>query len=183
MQASAPFFKLFPKGWIPNPFLKTFFLICGSTTHSSYYPPLALPLPTLHSLPQIPPKHLGLAHSWSQFGFPSRSLSAALVANHTLARQWASPTLFALVNPGKKKPNLSSRITNMLPLSADLSEKIRCSDPEPGVHQVSISAVHRMMVICMELYNWVPQCWTLLPTLWWICCLVWSRTHDLDENV
>lgn len=77
------------------------FLLCGSTTHSSYYPPSPLPLLTPHPLPQIPPKHLGLAHSRSWFGFPSRSLSAALVANHTLAKQRAPPSLRAVVNPGK----------------------------------------------------------------------------------
>lgn len=62
-----------------------------------YHTQLLLPSftsPPVHPLPRIPPKHLGLAPSWSQFGFPSRTLSAALVANHTLAKQWASPTLF-----------------------------------------------------------------------------------------
>lgn len=101
-------FSTISKGRNPKPVFKMFFFfLCGSTTHSSYYPPLPLPLPMLHPLSQIPPKHLGLACSWSQFGFPSRTLSAALIADHRLARQWASPallcSLLAIVNPGGKK--------------------------------------------------------------------------------
>lgn len=158
------------------------FSLRGSTTHSSYYPPLPLPLPTLHPLSCIPPKHLGLAFSWSQFGFPSRSLSTALVANHRLARQWASPTplfsLLAAVNPGgekkksEKKNKLFFGITNILFLPKLRSRMFRSWTRSPSGQDPWKFIRWRWFAPFKELCNWVSQCWTLLSIPRWIHCLV-----------
>lgn len=158
------------------------FSLRGSTTHSSYYPPLPLPLPTLHPLSCIPPKHLGLAFSWSQFGFPSKKPfhSSCCKPQISKAMSFSNPS-FLLAGcresrRGKKKSEKKNKlffgITNILFLPKLRSRMFRSWTRSPSGQDPWKFIRWRWFAPFKELCNWVSQCWTLLSIPRWIHCLV-----------
>lgn len=186
MQASATFFSTVSKGRNPKSVPQDFFVSMWKYHTQLLLLSFTSSPPHFSTSPPDPSQTLGfglfLKPVWFSFKKPFHS--SCCKPHISKAMSFSSPLCFLLtvVNPGKRNI-LSSWITNMLSTTVDRGEKLRCSDPEPEVHQVSTPEVHSLMVICKELCNWVPQRWTLSPTLWWIHCLVWSRTHDLDGNI